>query len=436
MLSKIRKHTFWTIDKLTGNRVCYPYEEMKLFDRLDSNNSVIINKQKKQINKLIKHAKSTTEFYGDIKSENLEDFPIINKNLIRNNLDLFLSSKYLKHKLVTISTSGSTGTPFTCYQNIEKKRRVNAEIIYYSSKLGYQVGDRLIFMRSLTKTTNKSAVLKFIQNEKLQDISELNDNKIREMLRNLEDYSRTNSIVLSYASTLDVLKDYFKRNGYDNNCKFKGIISGAEMLYDETRKSMEDAFSCKCVSRYSNQENGVLGQDDEENNVFIINESSYYIEIFDMHKDILAESGTIGRIVITDLYNFAMPMIRYDTGDVGRIDYITKGDIRKKVITDFGGRKIDMIYDSEENPVSPHKISVLFWQFPELQQYQFIQTGKNDYHVKVNSHEKFEKSELLIKGLRDILGYNTKITISPVEEIPVLSSGKRKYILNEYKKNK
>src|SRR5690606_23201883 len=119
-------------------------------------------------------------------------------------------------------------------------------------------------------------------------------------------------VLLAYASTYDALKDYIlmEQNLSIKNIKFAGLISSSEILYDDTRKAMSEFFKCKVYSRYSNQENGVIGQDEDQNNVFVLNEANYIVEIFKLDEDVLASEGEVGRIVITDLYNYAMPMIR------------------------------------------------------------------------------------------------------------------------------
>src|SRR5699024_6829920 len=149
---------------------------------------------------------------------------------------------------------------------------VNAEIIYYSEKVNYSVGDNLIFLRSLNEANNKTKFKQWIQNENLIDINNLNDQNIEKLLKQLEKRAKNGSVLLSYASTLDELTRFYNKNNIMNTFNVKGMISGAEMLYDETRTAMEKLFDCQCVSRYSNQENGVLGQDELDNNIFIINQ--------------------------------------------------------------------------------------------------------------------------------------------------------------------
>lgn len=334
-----------------------------------------------------------------------------------------------------MSTSGSTGTPFISYQNFEKKKRVNAAVIHYSQKAGYRVGKNLIFLRAMTEESKKSTLKQWIQNENLIDISYLSNEDIKNILIEIKEISKkgSNTMILAYASTLDILKDYFLK--FDTNIARKadvsGIVSSSEMLYDETREVLEEAFNCKVFSRYSNQENGIIGQDDHLNNNFILNQANYYVEVFKLDKDQLADKGEVGRIVVTDLFNYAMPMIRYDTGDIGSINYIKENGLKKKIINNFGGRKVDVVYNVDGHRLSPHSLTNNFWRFNKIKQYQFIQEGKSDYIVKINVGNNFNKEDELIKVLNRLLGSESNIKINYVDEIPVLSSGKRKYIVNK-----
>lgn len=436
MLNSIRNTTFWTIDFFRGGRVRKAYKNIKKFYEIDSTSPKLEKYHRKSLNSLFKEATNNTTFYKKYKGEkNLSSFPVINKNTITSRQKEFISKKYRDKKLVKMSTSGSTGTPFTSYQNLNKKRHVNAETIFFNGQAGYKVGTRLVNLRSLNLKNKKSKLKQWIQNERLIDIDKLDDDSIRQLIRQIENYTRFNSAtLLSYASTYDVLRDYFKKNGIKTaeNCHIHGIISTSEILFDETREYISKAFNCNCYSRYANMENGMLGQDTPEHpNNFILNEANYYIEILKFDSNEPAEFGEVGRIVVTDLYNYAMPMIRYDTGDVGAFTYLNVNGNKKKAITNFGGRKIDMIYDVNGNSISPHKISVVFWSFSELKQFQFIQEEKKKYTVLLDVRGNFDREDELINKLKDIVGNEATIELKLVESIPVLNSGKRKYIINK-----
>lgn len=429
LLCKTRNIVFWFSDLLNDGHVKFAYNEIKKIDNMDAADIVSYHNQK--FEKLASHAIETTDYYKDIKRDDVASFPIVNKSIIKANQKRFLSDKHKEDSLYEMSTSGSTGTPFTVYQDIVKKRRVNAEIIYYSEKAGYSVGNSLIYMRAITEKSQKSKFHQWIQNETLIDISYLDEKSIELIIDKIIDSSVNKSTILAYASTYDVLRDYFTRHGYSRaeRANITGIISGSEMLFDDTRELLSKAFNCPVYSRYSNQENGVIGQDDTENNVFIINEANYIVEILDMRSDHPVCEGELGRIVITDLFNYAMPMIRYDTGDIGSITTVYKNGLWKKAITNFGGRKVDMVYDSFGNLLSPHAISTKFWGFSEIKLFQFIQESKKEYAVKIVS-DKFTGRSKLEQSLRSLLGNEASLKIESVNEIPLLASGKRKYIVN------
>ncbi len=437
MLNILRRKIFWLNDRYKGGFVKEAYDDIRFCTETNSpaENNIIGHKEE-PLRELLNHAVETTAYYNGYKGLPLSNFPVVNKAIIKEHQEEFLSSSYKSKKLIEMSTSGSTGMPFTCYQNIEKKKRVNAETLYFNGQAGYEVGNRFIFLRSLTDKSKKSWWTQWLQNEKLIDTKELEDKKIEEMLADIKRASsKEPCILVSYASTYDAFAKYFRERGTDmvRGCNICGIISSSEILFDDTRKSMMEAFKCDCFSRYANMENGMLGQDiPEQPNIFVINEADYLIEILKMDKDIPADEGEIGRVVVTDLYNKAMPLIRYDTGDVGAITFVERKGAVKRAISAFGGRKIDMIYDSHGGRVSPHKISVSFWEFSELKQYQFIQEGRQEYKVKINVDAPFSKDKELINKLKLLLGEEANITLEEVKEIPVLASGKRKYIMNNY----
>lgn len=432
-LSKIRSLAFWSLDKLMGGKVHQAYRDLEKYDQLDSESKELQAYQKRRLEELINHAISTTDYYSRYKKgQGLEDFSSIDKNLIRANRTGFLSRDFDKSRLIKTYTSGSTGTPFISYMNKEKRKRITGEVLYYTNKTGYNVGDKLIFLRSLNKKTKKTRMLQWLQNENLIDVSYLDKARTEEILREVETRAKKGATLLSYAGTYDVLKKYFDENPSKYEFNIGGMIGISEMLFDETRQTMEEVFGCPCVSRYSNQENGILGQDEELSNYFIINEAHYYIEILDMEEDRPLEPGFQGRVVVTDLYNYAMPLLRYDTGDIGSIDFVYRNGIKKKAITSFSGRVVDMIYDTRSRPISPHKISVSFAGFPGILQYQFIQETRTSYRVKLNTKEDFSSTEELESLIRSLIGQDAEISYEYVDEIPKLRSGKTRYIQSNY----
>lgn len=122
--------------------------------------------QEEQIQKLLAHAKTTVPFYSDQSDTVLSNWPVVNKNVLRSNGNDILSNMYQKDNLIAMSTSGSTGTPFTSWQDGDKKKHVNAETLYYNGKIGFSIGRRIIYLRSIVSEVSKSKSNK-LQNKKV-----------------------------------------------------------------------------------------------------------------------------------------------------------------------------------------------------------------------------------------------------------------------------
>lgn len=430
-----RNKAFWLMDSLRGGYIKKAYEIIKKCDQGVWSEQQIDAYQQEAISKLLIHTRNTVAAYANMQSLELADWPVVSKRELKECLEEHISSNYNMSKLIVMSTSGSTGTPFRCYQDVLKKRHVNAEVLYYNGLVNFTIGRRIIYFRSIVGEVSKSRLTQFFQNIRLIDCQNLSDEGIRNKLKEIRDCSvEGGGMILSYASTLDAFRKYFQKNGFDDasGCNIYGIVSGSEMLQDITRDTLEKAFCCKVVSRYANEENGFLGQDDMVNNVFIPNKADYYYEILKLDSDEPASLGEVGRIVVTDLYNYAMPFVRYDTGDVGAWVETEHYGRRIKAIGNFGGRVVDMIFDTSGNQVSPHSITNRMWEFQDISQYQFVQKGERQYSIKLNIDKAdFTKEAYLISLFLDVLGNDADISIEYCREIPVLASGKRRYIVNE-----
>lgn len=376
---RIRRYGFWTLDFLKKGTIKKHYDDIKNIVNVDVNGK--INSLDNKIDALLKHVTNTTEYYKEYKGiSSIKDFSIIDKNIIKENQNSIMSKKYINREdLHYMSTSGSTGMPFTIAQNKNKRNRVLAEIIYFGELCGYSLGDRNTFLRVWTDKNKKNKFAAWKQNLVVINTAELDEENLEKIRMSLKNDKKLKCI-LAYASTLDVLSKYLlDKKDTSDMFSVKVIISGSEALNETTRNNLKKVFSCNVVSRYSNQENGILAQELIDSDYFIINDKSYYIEFLKLDSNEETEIGELSRIVVTDLFNYATPMIRYDTGDLAIVE---EHDKYGKVIRSIEGRKRDFIYNTEGGLLSPVAITNTMWDFNKLKQYQLIQNGKCDYVLK------------------------------------------------------
>jgi len=362
----------------------------------------------------------------------LADFSVINKSVVRGAFDSFVSSKFEQSELIPVVTSGSTGTPFKVYHDRNKRLRNSADAIVFAQMAGYTVGDRLISMKTFVRGTKKKPLNYWMENTIPIDVIKLNDIQIDALVRQMEN-NRSTYIIVGYSSALDLVSKYVERNKYGTiNAEVTSVIAISETLNGYTKKILQKYFGAPVLSRYSNLENGIIAQQElAASGRYIINTASYVVEILKMDSDEQAERGQMGRIVVTDLFNYGLPLIRYDTGDVGTLsqDSRNKGNMYLAIVE---GRKLDLLYDTNGNLVSCTIVLNHMRQYPEIRQYQLIQEGPKEYTLKINADDTFTGEVKLTNELKTYLGEDSIFRVEYVVEIPLLSSAKRKAIASNY----
>lgn len=157
-------------------------------------------------------------------------------------------------------------------------------------------------------------------------------------------------------------------------------------------------------------------------------------ELLKLDSDEPAEYGQIGRIVVTDLFNYAFPIIRYDTGDtaiMARGDAISNG---YDYITNLYGRRADLIFKPDGTPISPMILSRTLKYYSEILQWQFIQESSQEYILRIIIRQNQTLNEKqIINQLSDYLGKEALLRIEYANEIPCLQSGKQRPIVNKWK---
>lgn len=424
----LRNKIFWGIDLLQKGKKRAIYKEIKFIIE-NPIASKAIESKKISIQNILNHAVESTEYYKKYNQYNsIEDFPVINKNMIRDNFNDFESKKFKNFPKFKVSTSGSTGTPFMIYQNNEKKIRNIADNIFFSEMAGFKIGYHLTYFRLWNAFQKKGIISRLLQNIEPVDVFELSNKETIDAILKKLSKSRSSNSWLGYASAYQEICRYLdqkKSSKIPNN--LKSIIAISEKLNDYTKQAVSKYFGVEVVSRYSNVENGIIAQQPLGNkSYFEINEASYFVEILEFDSDKRVPEGKLGRIVVTDLFNYCIPMIRYDTGDVGIKDTIDS----KPVFTKIEGRKTDLIYNVRGEAISVNLVLIVN-KYPELKQSQLIQKASGIYHFKLNSDSNFLREQEFLNEFKVYLGEDAKITVEYVNEIPLLASGKRRVMVNE-----
>lgn len=379
---------------------------------------------------ILEYAKAHTGYYSGFEGKALPDFPVVNKNTIREDYDAFIVGS--KDGYTPRVTSGSTGTMFRAYQDKDSVIRRIATIKASNEEFRFHSCMPMLYLRTLEIPEEDGSMLRY---EKAQNIwfgyiASYSDAELERVVRFILD--RHICFVKGYASVIEHLTSFLERTG---TVLPQGLvfITISEILTENVRSRIVDRLGLHVVSQYANEENGLLGQSvlDGPGTVFRLNRANCKIELLDLDSDEPVCIGQPGRVVVTDMTNRAMPLIRYDIGDVAVcLEAMPNGE--PSVIRLLDCRRNDMIYDTCGNPVSivfPPQVIAL----PSLRQLQFIQEDVKEYELKLNLAPDSQSvdCEKVAPYIKDIMGQDAQVHIQILDEMPQTSARKHKLCIQQ-----
>jgi phenylacetate-CoA ligase len=438
-MQSIRNFIFFGLDRFKGSLVSKHIDEIRQIN-LNPFSDLSVSKREVYLRSLLKEALNNIPFYKNLKlndsEANLNEFPIINKKLIIDHYNSFISPKYPNlSNLKSVSTSGSTGVPFKVYHSTQKTMRAYADNLFFGNYVNYHVGAPVYYMRIWNNINKQSILKRFVNNTIPLNVAEMTD-KVFIKIFNILEKAPIGSVLLGYGSAINAYGQFLQNNNLKVNNKLSGIWVMAEPVNSRAKSILGEKYRCPVLSRYSNSENGFIAhQYDNNSENYLYNLASYEIELLGLNNDRPVKEGEPGRVVVTDLFNDAFPMIRYDTGDIaiGKTIFI-KGN-KVNVFTSIEGRKLDFIYATNGDLISPHTIDYALRNLPNIVQFQFVQNGEKEYFLNVIANDNFEAlKEAATSSLRFYLGKDAIINVLRVNSIPILNSGKIKLVVNNYNK--
>ena len=422
----LRRTAFNLLDRMKGGRL----QKLKEVNKSEIVYGVTDEYRRRRVAAITEYAGTMCPLYRNIPyHHSLDDFPVQKKSDFILHYEGIISDEFrdMRDSLTKLSTSGSTGTPFTVLADPEKMNHVYMNFLSVMELNGFRVGMKRGEFRAWIKGKNTISRFHSFKNNLLMiDISNMGDDSIEAIFRRIR--REHIQVLVAYSSAVQALVDYAERKKPDlRHFDVEMIFTMGEALPEGTRRKACEIFGIKPVLSYGNNENGFIavslhGEDD-----YTIDLYHYYVEILKMDSDEPAEDGELGRIVVTDYYNRAFPMIRYDTGDTGRMHMWrdNRGRTHAK-FTEIYGRRGSLIYNTKGEPLSIHVFMNNLLNFEGvLRQAKCIQTGVKEYTLQLNPVDKALVDEEAVKAsYRKYLGDDAVFTVEYIGTIPIQDSGK------------
>lgn len=339
---------------------------------------------------LLNHAYNTVPYYQKLFQKHnlkLSDFstlddirklPILTKEDIRSAGHSLQSTDINNMKYIIARSGGTTGEPIASYVN--KKAQALGTYAYLRGLewMGWKPGIPIVtlFGGSLHRPEKKSVRIKIREialGTKFLPAFELTKQNARRYLDTISKYSPC--VIKGYASSIYNLALYTQEMNI-TNIRILNVFSTAENLPEQWANKISEVFNCPVKSYYGCGEINSLGFQVEQSGPYIVPDEHVIIE-----SQNLTLNGVLhnNNLLVTSLFNYAQPLIRYQLGDIGEVAASGIVHPTRSAITNLIGRTSDFFLRKDGSTVSPslapHIISKT--RLP-VTKYQFIQTDLNN----------------------------------------------------------
>ncbi|MGF1641385.1 MAG: phenylacetate--CoA ligase family protein [Rhodospirillales bacterium] len=230
--------------------------------------------------------------------------------------------------------------------------------------------------------------------------------------------------LLTYPTNLAALVERSKALGVTFPA-LREVVSMGEVLQQTQRAFCEREWGVRVVDLYSCNELGLIALQCPGHDHYLVQSENLYVEVLD-DDGRPCEPGAVGRLVITDLHNFASPLIRYELGDHAEVGGPCPTGRTLPVLTRIMGRSRNMLTLPTGARVWPTLTASLFLAVAPVRQFQVIQRSLDAIEVKLAVARPLtgEQKQKLAGALAAKFGYPFAFTFTEVAEIPHAPSGK------------
>jgi phenylacetate-CoA ligase len=400
-----------------------------------------------KLEQLLLHAYNNVPYYqellpecgvvrdGKVILDNFSSIPVLTKDIIRAQGKNLYSSDYQSRKTYENTSGGSTGEPVRFIQDRQYDDWNIATKLYFNLVLGKDLGqpeikfwgsDRDILAGNLTA---KDRLINFFYNRRFFNSYRLGEQEIRRLIA-LNNRFKPVAYWAYMESALE-LSNYLSRHKlYFHPPKI--VVSTIGPLTEEVKERIESNMNCKVYNQYGSREVGVVSCQCQKQRSMHTFPWWNYVEILD-EQDRAVENQE-GRVIVTTLYNYSMPLIRYDIGDVAitggwGCDCGRNSMLLKKVV----GRTLGYFKKADGSLAHSHfLVQALFFR-DWIKRFQIIQDEINHVLIKVqlndNAHADQSDLEDIVRKTKILMGESCNVDFEYVQDIERTPSGKFVYTL-------
>lgn len=435
--------------------VAFRFTRPEALDRMDFVNSLdsmteteIAAYQNDRLSDLLLHAAETVPYYRDILERNdtvsgntvditnFSELPVLTKKELRDQGDRLHSSK--PNEGVYGNTSGgTTGEPVEFLQDSEYLTWANGNRSYYHRLAGRELGDPWVKLWGDASAIGeesesiKSRLSDLILNRHVLNTYRMGESDMREYVATINRIQP--ATIEAYVESIYELSKFILDEDLDVHSP-NGILSTAGTLTEPMREVIEDAFGALVLDKYGSREVGTVACECPRQEGLHVFSHTHYVEIVDDDGQPVAP-GEEGKLAITSLTNYTMPLIRYEIGDMAiKADSGCSCDRPSPTIQSVTGRVTDHFVTTDGDLVYPGYLRKQLYHESWIKKYQIRQTADDWVVYRIVLADGEPDSETLDEitvETQSLLGADTTVKFEYVDGIDASQSGKFRYTISD-----
>lgn len=359
----------------------------------------------------------------------LSRLPIVTKEMLRKGYP-HLTTRKTGQKTYEARTSGSTGRNFCVLEDPETAGWYRASFLLALEWAGWEIGQAHL-QTGMTLNRSLDRKLKdFLLRCHYVSAYDLTDSWLDRSLDALEKYSIEH--LWGYPGSLYYLARRAAEKGWTRS--LRSVVTWGDTLYPQYRTTIESTFRTRVFDTYGIGEGTHIAAQCGSKNTYHIHSLDVVVEYLN-NEGQAVPPGTPGNIVITRLHPGPMPLIRYRIGDIGIGGGTRRCECGRSfdILESITGRETDVVITPTGNRLIVHFFTGILEHFPEIDSFQVLQEERGSMTVRVVPTKQFtdQSRRKIISALEEKGATGMSIQIEPVSEIPITSSGKRRFVISK-----
>ena len=205
----------------------------------------------------------------------------------------------------------------------------------------------------------------------------------------------------------------------------RGLRTNSEILHTRVRELCRRVFGLEIVDMYSSAELGYIALQSPICEELLVQAETNLVEVLDENGRPCAP-GQVGRVIVTPLHAFAMPLLRYASGDLAEVGGPASCGRGLPVLRRVLGRERHMMRLPSGEVFFPPDLASIFASIDDVRQFQIVRTAERHIEMRLVTRAPLipKLETTILERVRERFRFPFDISFVYLDSIPREPSGK------------